>query len=134
MRRRAVVALTAVVAALPASRGLAQPPTDSTRVAAVAPVSPAPAPRRAPDSWLGGDKAKHFLLAGMVQGTAFGVATAVGVEGRPALVAASLATAVVSVGKEVHDRRRGGRFSARDLAWDALGGALWGVLVARSGR
>ena len=133
MGSRARVAILAVGLAGTASRGLAQPPTDSARVAAVAPP-PAPAPTRAPDPWLGSDKAKHFLLAGMVQGTAFGVATAAGVEGRPALVAASIATAVVSVGKEVHDRRRGGRFSARDLAWDALGGTLWGVLVARSGR
>ncbi len=134
MRGRPLAALTAAVAALPASRGLAQPPTDSARVAAVASPPPAPAPPRAPDPWLGSDKARHFVLAGMVQGTAFGVATAAGVEGRPALVAASVATAVASVGKEVHDRRRGGRFSARDLAWDALGGTLWGVLLARSGR
>jgi hypothetical protein len=41
---------------------------------------------------------------------------------------------VVSIGKEVHDRRRGGRVSGRDLAWDAAGGALWGVLLARCGR
>jgi hypothetical protein len=69
-----------------------------------------------------------------VQGVGFGVATAAGVDGRWALVAASVATAALSIGKEVRDRRRGGRFSGRDLAWDALGGALWGVLVARSGR
>lgn len=134
MDARRVVALTVVLLQVDAARVLAQPPTDSARVAAAAPAPTAPAPRRAPDPWLGGDKAKHFLLAGMVQGTSFGVATAAGVDGRPALVAASVATAVVSVAKEVHDRRRGGRFSARDLAWDALGGALWGVLVARSGR
>ena len=127
-----VAALAVVLAALPASRAPAQPPTDSARVAAARP--PAPARPRTPDPWFGSDKARHFLLAGMVQGTAFGVATAVGAGGRSALVAASLATAAVSVGMEVHDRRRGGRFSARDLAWDALGGTLWGVLVARSGR
>jgi uncharacterized protein YfiM (DUF2279 family) len=92
-----------------------------------------PAPRTG-DSWLGTDKLRHFVLAGLVQGVAFGVATTAGARQRSALVAASAVTGLVSIGKEVHDRRRGGRVSGRDLAWDAAGGALWGVLLARSGR
>lgn len=136
MRAHRLVGLAALLAVVPPAR--AQPPVDSARVAAATPPrrwpSRPPPARPAPDPWLGADKLRHFVLAGLVQGTGFGVATAAGVDGRPALVAASVATAVVSLGKEVHDRRRGGRFSARDLAWDALGGALWGVLVARSGR
>ena len=131
-RRTLVLAGLLAVAAPPV---YAQAPSDSVRVAAAAtPRRPEPAARPAPDAWLGADKLRHFALSGMVQGTGFGVATAAGMDGRSALVAASVATAVVGLGKEVHDRRRGGRFSARDLAWDALGGALWGVLVARSGR
>jgi hypothetical protein len=50
------------------------------------------------------------------------------------MVSASAVTAVVSVGKELRDRRRGGRASGRDLVWDAAGAALWGALLARSGR
>jgi uncharacterized protein YfiM (DUF2279 family) len=114
----------------------AQPPVDGAPVLA-APAVPdttrPPAPR-ADDPWLGSDKLRHFVLAGLVQGAAFGAATTAGVRQRSALVSASAVTAVVSIGKEVHDRRRGGRVSGRDLAWDAAGGALWGVLLARSGR
>ncbi len=108
-------------------------PGDSTASRLRPPVAELPPPR-APDAWLGSDKLRHFVLAGMVQGTAFGVATAAGARSRPALVAATATAAALSLGKEVADRRRGGRFSVRDLAWDAAGAALWGVLVARSGR
>ena len=133
MRGWWTVALAALAIAPVPARG--QAPVDSARVAAAAAARrPAPSARPAPDAWLGADKLRHFALAGMVQGTGFGVATAAGMHGRSALLTASVVTAVVGLGKEVHDRRRGGRFSARDLAWDALGGALWGVLVARSGR
>lgn len=114
---------------------MAQPPGDTALVrtprAEAAAAQPVP---RAADRWLGADKLRHFALAGLVQGVAFGSATTVGVRGRPALMTASALTAVVSIGKEVHDRRRGGRVSGRDLVWDAAGAALHGVLLARSGR
>jgi putative lipoprotein len=108
---------------------LAQPPADTVR-----PTRPDSAVQHPADPWFGEDKLKHFILAGMVQGTAFGVATAVGVERRPALLASSAVVALVSLGKEWHDRRQGRAFSYRDLAWDAAGAFLWGALVARSGR
>ena len=113
----------------------AQSPPDSARRPAAPPdpVATEAAPR-APDRWLGTDKLRHFVLAGLVQGTAFGSATAVGMRQGPAQLSASAVTALVSVGKEVHDRRRGGRVSGRDLVWDAAGAALYGVLLARSGR
>ncbi len=113
----------------------AQPPADSARVPTLRPqpVATRAAPR-APDRWLGTDKLRHFVLAGLVQGAAFGGATAVGMRQRSAQLSASAVTAVVSVGKEVHDRRGGGRLSGRDLVWDAAGAALYGVLLARSGR
>ena len=129
----------ALVAAMATAAG-AQPPADSATSdssgAAARRRSAAPAALAAPspDRWLGGDKLRHFALAGMVQGSGFGLATAAGVRRRPALLSASVATAAVSLAKEWHDRRRGGVFSARDLVWDAAGAALWGVLVARSGR
>jgi uncharacterized protein YfiM (DUF2279 family) len=36
-------------------------------------------------------------------------------------LSASATTAAVGIGKEIHDRRVKGDFSARDLAWDAAG-------------
>jgi putative lipoprotein len=112
--------------------GLAQPPADSLPRAR--PDSAVVRRARPADPWWGEDKVRHFVVAGLVQGSAFGAATAAGAERRPALVTASAVTALVSLGKEWHDRRRGGVFSGRDLAWDAAGAVLWGALVARSGR
>jgi putative lipoprotein len=115
---------------------LAQPPADSAPRARADTAAPRAALRAAPaaDPWWGEDKMRHFVLAGLVQGGAFGVATAAGMERRPALAVASGVTALVSLGKEWYDRRRGRAFSGRDLAWDAAGAVLWGALVARSGR
>ena len=113
----------------------AQSPADSARTPASPPERVATAAAtRPPDRWLGTDKLRHFVLAGLVQGTAFGGATAAGLRQGPAQLSAGAVTAVVSVGKEVRDRRRGGRVSMRDLVWDAAGAALHGVLLARSGR
>ncbi|MDF1503204.1 hypothetical protein [Roseisolibacter sp. H3M3-2] len=110
---------------------LLQSPADS------APAVPADSTRRAApaaDPWFGEDKLRHFVLAGLVQGSAYGAATAAGVDRRAALVTASGITALVSLGKEWHDRRRRGVFSGRDLVWDAAGALVWGALVARAGR
>jgi uncharacterized protein YfiM (DUF2279 family) len=141
MRRATSTALLLLTALAGSAGGQAPAPTDSGPAAVrTSPEPPTPvrtsvsAPAPASDRWLGTDKLRHFVLAGMTQGTAFGVATAAGARARPALLTASAVTAAVSIGKEVVDRRRGGRLSARDLAWDAAGAALWGVLVARSGR
>lgn len=111
---------------------LAQPPADSARRAR--PDSVAAAPPRPADPWWGEDKARHFVVAGLVQGGVFGLATAAGAKRGAALASASGVTALVSLGKEWHDRRRRGVFSGRDLVWDAAGAVLWGALVARSGR
>ena len=134
MRGRRTLVLAGLLAVAGSQAG-AQAPTDSVRVAAATtPRRPEPVPRPAPDARLGADKLRHFALSGMVQGTGFGVATAAGMDGRSALVAASVATAVVGLGKEVHDRRRGGRFSARDLAWDAAGAGAATLLLRRTSR
>ena len=134
---RPVAGLALVAAALMAAWPVAAQPTTTAGARVPArPVMPdtASATPGTVDRWLGSDKLRHFVLAGLVQGVAFGSTTTVGVRGRPALVTASALTAVVSVGKEVHDRRRGGRVSGRDLVWDMAGAALYGVLLARSGR
>jgi uncharacterized protein YfiM (DUF2279 family) len=127
--RRAVIPSVAALA-LAGARLPAQAPVDSARPPAAIPSAPV----RAPDRWVGEDKLKHFLIAGLVQGTTFGAVTAAGARRGPAMGSASAVTAVVSVGKELRDRRRGGRASGRDLVWDAAGAALWGALLARSGR
>jgi hypothetical protein len=38
------------------------------------------------------------------------------------------------VAKEVHDRRAGGRFSVRDLAWDAAGIAAASAMLSHTAR
>jgi uncharacterized protein YfiM (DUF2279 family) len=95
-------------------------------------AGPAPAPAPAPDAWLGADKARHFFLAGFTQSVGFAVAVRAGAGRSGALSIASAATAAVSLAKEARDRRAGGRFSGRDLVWDALGAAAYSTLLARS--
>jgi uncharacterized protein YfiM (DUF2279 family) len=81
------------------------------------------------EDWLPGDKVQHFWVSYAV--TAFGFAglTAAGAEPDDALRVAVPVAAVAGIGKEVHDRRRGGPFSFGDLVADALGVAsAWFLL------
>lgn len=84
------------------------------------------------DSWFGADKVKHFFMSAFVQSVTYTGARAVGVGRGGAMVAASAATVGVGVGKEIHDRRSGGAFSARDLTWDLGGGMAAGLLLDRT--
>jgi uncharacterized protein YfiM (DUF2279 family) len=68
-----------------------------------------------------------------VQGVAFAAATLVGLRPGTALGSSIGIAGAVSIGKEVHDRRAGGRFSWRDLAWDAAGVALATTVLSRVG-
>jgi len=80
------------------------------------------------DSWIGRDKAKHFLMSAFVHSVSYSVARAV--VGRPsAQVAAGGAVVVAGLLKERADRRAGGRFSARDLAWNAAGAVASAALL-----
>ena len=99
---------------------------------AIAASHAAPVPPPAPDAWLGADKARHFFLAGFTQSVSFAVAVRAGAGRSEALSIATAATAAVSLVKEARDRRAGGRFSGRDLVWDALGAAVYSTLLARS--
>jgi putative lipoprotein len=90
------------------------------------------APPSAPDPWFGADKARHFFVAGFVQSVGFSVAVRAGSGRREALALASAATVAVSLAKEARDRRAGGRFSARDLVWDALGAAVYSSVLVRT--
>ena len=85
-------------------------------------VAPIQAQKPKPaDPVFGVDKVKHFFIAGFVESMSFAGMQAAG-SGRPAARASAIAvTAIVSVAREVHDKRRKGLFSVRDLAWDAIG-------------
>jgi putative lipoprotein len=102
------------------------------------PAAPAPAdsarPRVVADRWLGMDKPKHFLVAGLVESVAFAAARMAGADRRPALGVGIGVGAAASIGKELVDRTGRGTPSFRDLAWDAAGMAAYGALLARTAR
>lgn len=81
------------------------------------------------DPWFGRDKGKHFVASTLIQSASFSVLRANGMDYRSAAVTASGTTLGVGLLKELRDRRRGGRFSWRDLAADALGGTAGAVAV-----
>jgi uncharacterized protein YfiM (DUF2279 family) len=130
VRRAAVLLVPALLAGVPLSPVAAQPPAgDSALVSA---RKPEPPEHAGGDRWLGVDKVQHFFVAGFVYAASFSVARLAGAERQPALAIAVAPTALVSVGKEVHDRRTGGRFSVKDLVADALGAAAYGALLAHT--
>jgi uncharacterized protein YfiM (DUF2279 family) len=100
----------------------------SLALALQAPVTP---PK---DHWFGADKLKHFFVAAFTQSVTYSVLQAAKVKHDPALASATAVTAVVSVAKEVHDRRTTGLFSFRDLVWDAAGAGAATLLITRSVR
>lgn len=86
------------------------------------------------DSWFGRDKAFHFVASALVQGTAHSALRATGADYGHASRGAALVTLTVGVGKEWWDRNHGGDASARDLAWDAVGGIVGAVGVRQVDR
>ena len=89
-------------------------------------------PEHSRDAWFGPDKLQHFFLSAFVQSAGYGVLRRSGAEPGLAIAGASAVTAAVGVGKEIHDRRTKGDFSARDLAWDAAGAGSASVLLVRT--
>ena len=87
-----------------------------------------------PDKWFGADKLKHFFVAAFTQSVAYSGLQLARVRHDRALAGAWGVTAVVSVAKEVHDRRSYGRFSVRDLVWDAAGAGAATLLLQRAIR
>jgi uracil-DNA glycosylase len=85
------------------------------------------------DNWIGADKVKHFFMTALVQSLAYSV-TQVTTQGSRSslLLSASVASAAVGIGKEVHDRRSYGHFSVRDLAWDAAGAGTATLMLTRT--
>jgi uncharacterized protein YfiM (DUF2279 family) len=62
----------------------------------------------------------------------YGLLRLAGASRGASLVGATTVAAAAGVGKEVHDARQGGKASARDLIWDAIG-ILAGSGLARLG-
>ncbi len=81
------------------------------------------------DRWTGSDKVKHFLAAAAIQSLAYAALHRNDTTRRAALWQASMVTTAASLGKEIVDQRRGGRFSGRDLAWDAGGAGAATVAI-----
>lgn len=84
------------------------------------------------ESWFGLDKIKHFFIAAFVESVAFSALEAAGASRRASLSGAIGVTAAVSVGREVYGARNGGRFSPRDLVWDAFGAGAATALLVRT--
>jgi putative lipoprotein len=96
-------------------------------------VGPAPQGGVA-DSWFSRDKAQHFLMSAFIQSAGYGVLRGAGLRHGAALGGASVTTAAIGVGKELHDRDVKGDFSARDLTWDAAGAGSMSLLLAHTAR
>lgn len=86
------------------------------------------------DPWFSADKVKHFFMGAFVQSVTYSALRATGVGHQSSLWGATGGNALISVGKEVADARRGGLFSRRDLAWDAAGAGVATLLLVRTER
>lgn len=86
------------------------------------------------DRWFAPDKVKHFFTAAFVQTAAFGAFRAAGASRSASLGGATAVSSLVSVGKELYDRRTGGDASVKDLAWDAAGIAVASVALNQTRR
>ena len=93
-----------------------------------------PGDHPAGDSWFGADKVKHFFMGAFVQSVAYSAIRASGANHSGSLAGAAAVTAGVSLGKEFWDAHSGGTPSARDVVWDAAGGAAAALLLQRAVR
>ena len=81
------------------------------------------------DAWFGVDKVQHFAMAYGTAMFGYGLLRGADLSHRDAEATAIAASLAAGIGKELYDRARGGPFSLKDLAWDALGRlAAWGML------
>jgi len=97
-------------------------------------MPPARSPARLPDSWLGADKAKHFLLAGFAQSVGYASLRIAGAPHGGAALGAVGVTISLATLKELRDRRAYGHFSVRDLVWSAAGAGAAAALLSRTAR
>jgi putative lipoprotein len=116
--------------------------TCSSRVAAILVVLPillcAQAARAEDDPFFGSDKALHFVAAGAIAGTGYGVTTAFTDERWKAFLIGGSAAVAAGALKEGLDATGFGDPSWKDFAWDVIGaaaglGAAWVIDVAAHG-
>ncbi|GAC1649076.1 MAG: hypothetical protein NVS4B3_05540 [Gemmatimonadaceae bacterium] len=86
------------------------------------------------DSWFAVDKVKHFFITAFVQSISYSALRSVGTGHGAALGGASAMSAVIGVGKEIHDCRTRGEFGLRDLTWDAVGAGGATFMLVRTRR
>jgi putative lipoprotein len=84
------------------------------------------------DGWFGPDKVKHFFIGAFVQSVSYGALRTATANHDASLLGASVATAAIAVGKEVHDRRATGLFSVPDIAWGMAGAGASTLLLVHS--
>jgi uncharacterized protein YfiM (DUF2279 family) len=75
----------------------------------------------AADPWLSSDKFQHLLLSYAATAFTFAALRTAGAGSSQAVAGAAAGSFALGVAKEVHDLRRGGVFSVRDLIADAVG-------------
>lgn len=96
--------------------------------------SAAQAQQREPDPWFASDKVKHLAISSFAYGVSFATLQYARAESSTLTRGAVAGAAFAGIGKEFLDRRRGGRFSARDLVWDGAGALLAGLLMRHTRR
>ena len=85
------------------------------------------------DAWFGPDKVKHFFTSALIQSLAYSVGQVTTRGSRSSLLlSASVASAAVGIGKEMHDHASYGLFSVRDIAWDAAGVGTASLMLAHT--
>jgi hypothetical protein len=124
--RAALVCMTlAVPGGVPEAAPVIAAPEPAAAVGAPDSRQPGTAAQPA-DPWLGADKFRHAGMSFAITAYGFGAARAAGADRGAALYIALPVAAAAGIGKEVHDRGRGGVFSIRDLVADAVGvAAAW---------
>lgn len=100
-------------------------------VGCAAPASQEPVTAPA-DPWVAEDKLRHFALSFAATKLAYGGAR-FALDPSTAVPVAAGTAASLGLAKELHDRRTGGAFSTRDLAWNAAGVGL-GIAFVRAMR
>lgn len=93
-----------------------------------------PARAQSADAWFAPDKVKHFFLSAFVQSVTYGLARATDQAHQSSMLWASGASLAFGLGKEARDARERGKFSPRDLVWDAAGAGVASLALRRTRR
>ena len=81
-------------------------------------------PKRADDAWLAPDQLQHASMSYAVTAFSFSVTSS-----ESAAVASAALTGIL---KEIYDVRKGRKFSAKDLIWDAAGIAIGYAIIKQA--